>query len=84
MFASWISPSITAKWICFVVALHVNRFLKVANVKGVLDARDMFPEIIRAVRKVQPKAFIIENVRGLINRGLSNYLRTSSTNCDFP
>jgi DNA (cytosine-5)-methyltransferase 1 len=42
--------------------------------EGRADARDMFPESVGAVREVQPKAFIIENVRGLMNRGLNNYL----------
>jgi DNA (cytosine-5)-methyltransferase 1 len=29
------------------------------------DTRDMFPEAIRSVRLLRPKAFIFENVRGL-------------------
>lgn len=33
--------------------------------KAQSDSRDMFPEAIRAIREVNPKAFILENVRGL-------------------
>ncbi|MBL8673705.1 MAG: DNA cytosine methyltransferase, partial [Rhodospirillales bacterium] len=33
--------------------------------RGRLDARDMFPEAVRAIRGLRPKAFIFENVRGL-------------------
>ena len=29
------------------------------------DARDMFPEAIRAVRETRPRAFVFENVKGL-------------------
>ncbi|ADL01343.1 DNA cytosine methyltransferase [Brevundimonas subvibrioides] len=39
-----------------------------------LDRRDMFPEAIRAVRELQPKAFIFENVKGLTRQAFANYL----------
>ncbi|TIL83466.1 MAG: DNA (cytosine-5-)-methyltransferase [Mesorhizobium sp.] len=37
------------------------------------DARDMFPEAIRAVRQSRPKAFIFENVKGLTRASFRNY-----------
>ena len=37
------------------------------------DARDMFPQAVRAVREVQPKAFIFENVKGLMRASFQNY-----------
>ena len=40
---------------------------------GHADERNMFPQAIRAVREIQPKAFIFENVKGLLRRGFSNY-----------
>jgi DNA (cytosine-5)-methyltransferase 1 len=40
---------------------------------GQEDERNMFPHAIRAVREIQPKAFILENVRGLLRRGFANY-----------
>ncbi|WP_378946626.1 DNA cytosine methyltransferase [Mesorhizobium sp. ANAO-SY3R2] len=39
-----------------------------------LDARDMFPQAIRAVRELSPKAFVFENVKGLRRATFSNYL----------
>jgi DNA (cytosine-5)-methyltransferase 1 len=39
-----------------------------------LDKRDMFPEAIRAVRELRPRAFIIENVKGLTRATFANYL----------
>lgn len=41
--------------------------------RGQLDRRNMFPHAIRAVREIQPKAFIIENVKGLLRRTFANY-----------
>ncbi|MCF3627693.1 DNA cytosine methyltransferase [Thalassospiraceae bacterium LMO-SO8] len=38
-----------------------------------LDDRDMFPEAIRAVRELRPKAFVIENVKGLTRATFANY-----------
>lgn len=37
------------------------------------DARDMFPEAIRAVREARPKAFAFENVKGLTRASFQNY-----------
>lgn len=36
------------------------------NQKGMEDARDGFPIFIDAVKKLQPKVFVFENVRGLL------------------
>jgi len=37
------------------------------------DSRNMFPEAIRAVRELCPKAFLFENVSGLHRKTFSNY-----------
>lgn len=37
------------------------------------DKRDMFPEAVRAVREVKPRAFIFENVKGLLRKSFSAY-----------
>jgi DNA (cytosine-5)-methyltransferase 1 len=37
------------------------------------DNRNMFPHAVRAVREIRPKAFIFENVKGLLRRGFANY-----------
>lgn len=42
--------------------------------KGPSDRRNMWTEAIRAVREVQPKAFLFENVRGLLRPNFEDYL----------
>ena len=37
------------------------------------DSRDMFPYAIRAIEKLAPKAFIFENVKGLLRSTFSDY-----------
>ncbi|MGB9197357.1 MAG: DNA cytosine methyltransferase, partial [Terriglobales bacterium] len=37
------------------------------------DGRNMFPEMIRAVRELRPKAVLVENVRGLKRRSFMKY-----------
>lgn len=39
-----------------------------------LDRRDMFPETIRAVRDLAPRAFVVENVKGLTRQSFATYL----------
>ena len=41
--------------------------------RGQMDERDMFPEAVRAVRELQPKAFIFENVKGLMRETFTSY-----------
>lgn len=41
--------------------------------KGDEDQRNMFPEMFRAVREIQPKAVICENVRGLLRPSFKPY-----------
>jgi len=43
--------------------------------RGHTDERDMWPEVVRAVREVEPKAFLFENVRGLARPAFASYLR---------
>ena len=37
------------------------------------DNRDLFPEAARALNEVKPKAFIFENVRGLLRKSFAKY-----------
>ena len=41
--------------------------------RGHEDERDMFPEAVRAVREAVPRAFMVENVKGLLRRSFSTY-----------
>jgi DNA (cytosine-5)-methyltransferase 1 len=42
--------------------------------RGHDDVRDMWPEAIRAVRELRPRAFLFENVRGLARPAFATYL----------
>ena len=44
--------------------------------KGRHDHRDMLPEVVRAVAESRPRAFVIENVRGLLFESSVGYLRS--------
>lgn len=44
--------------------------------KGRHDDRDMLPEVVRAVAECRPRAFVIENVRGLLFKGAIDYLKS--------
>jgi DNA (cytosine-5)-methyltransferase 1 len=41
--------------------------------EGNRDDRDMFPEAVRAIRELNPQAFIFENVKGLTHRNFAPY-----------
>ena len=43
--------------------------------RAFLDKRDMFPQAIRAVRELRPRAFVFENVKGLTRATFGNYLQ---------
>lgn len=43
--------------------------------KGRLDERNLFPEVVRAIRELEPRAFVIENVRGLLFRDMELYFK---------
>ena len=42
---------------------------------GMDDERNMFPHAVRAVREIAPKAFIFENVKGLLRDSFTNYFQ---------
>jgi len=48
------------------------------------DARDMFPQAIRAVREVRPQAFIFENVKGLTRPSFRNYFEYIQLQLEHP
>lgn len=51
---------------------------------GFLDDRDMFPQAVRAVREVRPRAFVFENVRGLTRAAFSDYFDYILLQLAFP
>jgi DNA (cytosine-5)-methyltransferase 1 len=40
---------------------------------GQRDERDMFPQVVRAVRELKPKAILVENVKGLTRKTFAEY-----------
>ena len=48
------------------------------------DARDMFPEAIRAVRQARPRAFVFENVKGLTRASFRNYFEYVRLQLEHP
>jgi len=52
--------------------------------QAALDRRDMFPAAIDAVRKTRPKAFLMENVKGLTRAAFANYLQYILLQLSFP
>jgi DNA (cytosine-5)-methyltransferase 1 len=48
------------------------------------DARDMFPQAIRAVREAKPRAFIFENVKGLTREAFRNYFEYIRLQMEHP
>ena len=52
--------------------------------KGHVDERNMFPEVVRAVRELKPRAFMIENVKGLLRQSFANYLQYVRLQLTYP
>lgn len=48
------------------------------------DSRDMFPATVEIVRKLAPRAFIIENVKGLTRSAFANYYQYILLQLSFP
>jgi DNA (cytosine-5)-methyltransferase 1 len=48
-------------------------FSKAGNQLGKDDERDLFPSALRVVEKINPKAVMLENVSGLLDRKFSDY-----------
>ena len=48
------------------------------------DARDMFPQAVRAVREIRPPAFIFENVKGLTRERFRNYFEYVRLQLEHP
>lgn len=51
---------------------------------GAKDPRNMWPEAIRVVREVRPKAFVFENVRGLLRPDFKSYLEYIMLQLTYP
>lgn len=48
------------------------------------DTRDMFPFAIKAIEALQPKAFVFENVKGLLRKSFTDYFEYIILRLTFP
>lgn len=48
------------------------------------DTRDMFPATVAVIRKLKPRAFIVENVKGLTRSSFHNYYQYILLQLEFP
>jgi len=48
------------------------------------DARNMFPEAVRAIRELMPRAFIFENVKGLTRESFASYFSYIHLQLQYP
>ncbi|RBH55806.1 MULTISPECIES: DNA cytosine methyltransferase [Pseudomonas] len=48
------------------------------------DNRDMFPATVEVIRHLRPKAFIVENVKGLTRSTFANYFHYIQLQLEFP
>ena len=48
------------------------------------DSRDMFPQAARALAEIKPRAFIFENVRGLLRKSFSRYFNYILLQLNYP
>ncbi len=51
---------------------------------GHRDERNLFPEAVRAVRELRPRAFVFENVKGLLRKGHFTYLEYIRLQLAYP
>ena len=52
--------------------------------KSYVDDRDMFPATVEIIRRLRPKAFIVENVKGLTRSSFANYFTYVQLQLEFP
>jgi DNA (cytosine-5)-methyltransferase 1 len=52
--------------------------------RGSTDRRNLFPEAVRAVREIRPKAFVFENVKGLTRASFGKYFNYILLQLTFP
>ena len=48
------------------------------------DTRDMFPATVDVIRRLKPRAFIVENVKGLTRSSFSHYFSYVKRQLEFP
>lgn len=59
-------------------------FSLAGNAKAYNDNRDMFPAMISAVSALKPRAFVVENVKGLLRPQFADYFQYILLRLEFP
>ncbi len=52
--------------------------------RGHSDVRNLFPDLVRAVRVLQPRAVIVENVKGLLRKSFDPYFKYIVLTLTYP
>lgn len=52
--------------------------------RGFTDSRDMFPVAVQSIREIAPKAFVFENVKGLLRKSFASYLEYVILQLTYP
>ena len=52
--------------------------------RGHADARNLFPDLVRAVRVLKPRAVIVENVKGLLRKSFDPYFKYVMLTLTYP
>ncbi len=52
--------------------------------RAMADRRNLFPEATRAVREIQPRAFVFENVKGLTRQSFARYFNYIVLQLSYP
>lgn len=52
--------------------------------RGWNDERDMFPEMVRAICELRPKAIVVENVKGLMRQAFARYFEYIVLQISYP
>ena len=52
--------------------------------RGHADTRNLFPELVRAVRVLRPRAVIVENVKGLLRKSFDPYFKYIVLTLTYP
>lgn len=82
---SAISPRSVAKDVDVISAgPPCQPFSKGGSGKGAKDSRNLFPVVFKFIQELTPKAFIIENVKGLTQDRFTNYLEYLRLQLQYP
>ena len=84
MCANLIGHPFPKGWTCWLAALHVSLFQWAESTRHLATTEICLPATVEVVRKLRPKSFIIENVKGLTRSSFANYYQYILLQLEFP